>query len=218
MNNNINILIVEDEALEAKAIESELRKMGYNSIGIAINYQKAIKYIQNEKPDLLLLDVNLKHGYTGIDIAKREEVLDIIPIIYITACIDTETRKEIIATHPKSYLSKPLKYEELEVAISLAVANKQGIIKIGYDFTYDLDHQNLFHNKTFVKLSPKEKLLLEQLIIRKGECVPFQVLESTIWEYGDFSESSLRTLVGNLRKKLNPKMVINIQGFGYKLV
>jgi DNA-binding response OmpR family regulator len=218
MKNNAKILIVEDEAITAIAMRDEIRKMGYKYIDIAISYHKAIDNIINNKPDLILLDINLKSEYTGIDIANRDEVLNKIPIIYITAHIDTQTLKEIIATNPNSYLSKkPLKYEELEVAISLALKSKKGIVDLDYGFTYDLEYRNLFKAERPIRLSRNEKILLEQLIQKKGEIVPLGILEFEIWGNEVKSESSLRTLVRNLRKKLNPKMVINIPSFGYSL-
>lgn len=217
MKKNINILIVEDESITALAIVEELEKMGYFSIDTAINYTKAIYCIKRKEPDLILLDVDLKEEKRGIDIALSKEVFNKIPIIYITSYTDYQTRREIIETNPNSYLSKPLKYEELAVAISLVLKSKMGIVNIGYEFSYDLECRNLFKKKEFVKLSPKEKVLLEQLIVAKGRDVSFQILESEIWKDEGCSDNALRTLVGSLRKRLNSKMIVSVLGFGYKL-
>ena len=217
MKRNSKILIVEDEAINAKAIESQIKKMGYDNIAIAINYKNAMKNIREDRPDLILLDIDLKSDYSGIDIANQKEVLNKIPIIYLTACIDSKTIENLIATNPKAYLSKPLRFEELQVAIALALDYKKGVIDIGYEFSYDLENRNLFQKQQPIKLSHKEKLLLERLTERDGECVPLKVLEFEIWGHEVKSDSSLRTLVGSLRKKLNPKMIVNIPSFGYKL-
>jgi len=217
MKINSKILIVEDEAITAKAIESQIKKMGYDNTAIAINYKNAMKSIREDKPDLILLDIDLKSDYSGIDIANQKEVFNKIPIIYLTACTDLKTIENLIATNPKAYLSKPLRFEELQVAIALALDYKKGVIDIGYEFSYDLENRNLFQKQQPIKLSYKEKLLLERLIERDGECVPLKVLEFEIWGHEVKSESSLRTLVSSLRKKLNPKMIVNVTSFGYKL-
>lgn len=221
MKDNIKILIVEDEALAAKAIETQLTQMGYKIIFIAINYTKAMKIIKQKRPDLILLDIDLKDSYTGIDIANEKEVLNRIPIIYTTSHTDHKTLKELIATKPKSYLSKPIKYEDLKVAISLALIPKDyknSLVNIGDDFTYSLKDQTLLKHQELVKLSKNEKILLERLIQAKSNFVSSKELEFSIWAYETKSENSLRTLVRSLRKKLKPDLIINKISFGYKLL
>jgi DNA-binding response OmpR family regulator len=122
-------------------------------------------------------------------------------------------------TNPKNYLSKPLRYAELEVAVSLALKEKMiKTVDMGYGFNYDFENGELFKNKILLRLTKKEKLLLESLIRRKGTCVSPNTLELEIWVDGVMAESSLRTLVGNLRKKLKPEMIVNEASLGYKLV
>lgn len=229
MIQDVDILIVEDEALVAQAMREQIEKMGYDNIDIAISYTKAMQYIKSKTPDLILLDIALRGKHTGIDIAYKKEVFNIIPIIYITALTDTKTLKELIATNPKSYLSKPIKYEELQVAIDLALGYKRGIIDIGYSFGYDLKNRNLFIDKKLIRVSPNEKLLLEKLIESQGVSVPSGILVSTIWGNEVKSDSSLRTLVRSLREKLKDEvedeikdkikdeMIKTIPSFGYRL-
>jgi len=217
MKKNIRILIVDDEALTAKAIKSELQKMGYGMVNIAITYEKAMSYIKIETPDLILLDINLQSEHTGIDLANEEMILNKIPVIYITGYSKHQVMEELLATNPKNCLSKPVRYDELEITIALALNHKKGVMELGYDFTYDLENRNLFMKKTPIKLSLNEKLLLERLVDEKGEFVPMEVLKFEIWGNEARAESSLRTLVGNLRKKLNPDMIVNVLAFGYKL-
>jgi len=74
MKLNSKIFIVEDEAITAKAIESQIRKMGYDNTTIAINYKNAMKSIREDRPDLILLDIDLKSDYSGIDIANHDKL------------------------------------------------------------------------------------------------------------------------------------------------
>lgn len=217
MRESIRVLIVENEVITAQALESQIEKMGYSSIDIAITYTRAMKFIKSEAPDLILLDIDLKGKYSGIDIATEKEVFNKIPVIYLTALTDRETITKILATNPKSYISKPIRYEDLEIAISLALGHKTGLVDIGYGFSYDLGNRDLFVDKTMIRLSQKEKSLLEALLERQGEIIQCKELELKIWGSAIKSESSLRTLVRSLRKKLNPKMILNSVSFGYKL-
>ncbi len=213
----ISILIVEDEALTAKAIEGELKKMGYREIHIAISYEKALQEIKTYHFDLILLDINLKSKNSGITLAQHKEVFEKIPVIFITADKDEQTIQDMLATNPKNYLLKPLRYAELKFSIDLALKDKKETINLGYDFTYDLKHQNLFHKQKPIKLSPNEKLLLERLLTEKGDFVYASVLEDSIWGDKIVPESSLRTLILRLRKKLNPKIIVTVAGVGYKV-
>ena len=226
MIDKIKILIVEDESLLAIGIKTKLVKMGYKMVNIAINYEKAMLNIKEETPDSILLDVDLKGTFTGIDIANTKEVFNKIPIIYITSYKDSKTLEKIMLTNPKNYLSKSLRYEELKVAVSLALKDKMiKTVDMGYGFNYDFESRELFVNKVVVNLTKKEKLLLESLLKRKGEYVSSSILEFEIWLHEVPAESSLRTLVVNLRKKLKytdepiekHKMLLNKPSLGYML-
>ena len=218
MKDNIKILIVEDDIVTAMSIESELKRMGYKDIYMANSYHSAMSIIKNKVLDLLLLDISLKGKKTGIDIAYEEEVFDKIPIIFITAIDNREIEKEMLPTKLKNYLAKPIRYNEFRVNISLLLNHKIEIVDIGYGFNYDFADRTLLKNKELVSLGKKEKLLLERLIEQKGEIVLTEKLEERVWGNKPKSESSLRTLVGNLRKKLKPEMIVNDIGFGYRLL
>ena len=213
----IRILIVEDEAITAKAIESELNKMGYSEIYIAITYEKALKHIKAYLFDLILLDINLKSKNSGITLAQHKEVFEKVPVIFITSANDEKTIQDVLATNPKSYLLKPLRYAELKFSIDLVLKDKKNIVNLGYNFSYDLEHRSLFHNQKVIKLSPNQKLLLERLLNEKGDFVYASVLEDSIWGDKIVPESSLRTLILGLRKKLNSEMIVTISGLGYKI-
>ncbi|MGV6831970.1 MAG: response regulator [bacterium] len=221
MNSNIKILIVEDQIFIAKIIETHLIQMGYKSIFIAKNYHKAMKIIKQKTPDLILLDIHLKDSYTGIDIANEKEVLNRIPFIYLTTSTDQQTLEELIDTKPSAYLSQPIKYQDLKVAISLALIPKyyeNSLVNIGNDFTYNLNNKMLLKNGNIVQLSTNEQLLLDKLIQAKSSFVSSEELSFTIWAYEPKSESALRTLIGSLRKKLEFKLIKNKPSLGYKLL
>jgi len=218
MKSNATILIVDDDAQIAKQIESQIRKMGYKNIIIAVSYHRAMRSIKDKIPDLILLDINLESDYNGIDLANEKEVLNKIPIIYITGGIDSQKKKDLMGTSPKIFLLKPIKVEELEINMALALGHKKGVIDIGYDLSYDLENSLLFYKNKYIKLSKNEKLLIEILIEAKGKSVPTEILKSEVWGDKIMSKNSLIMLVGSLRKKLGVKeMIVHISSLGYKL-
>lgn len=211
------ILIVEDETLTAIAIKSDLEKMEYSKVDIANSYEEAISSIKVRKYDLILLDIDLNNNHTGIDIANEEMVLNKIPFIYLTYHTDDTTIKEMLTTNPKSYLSKPLKYEELKVAIAIALGYQRGTIDIGDNFSYNRESQRLYLNDKIIKLSKNETRLLERLIEGRGTVVPSNILEFEIWGNNSIAKNALTMLVSSLRTKLKPKKIENIVAEGYRL-
>lgn len=116
----LSIMIVEDEALIAKDIEYSLHQLGYKITGIAYDGVEALEMIRREKPDLVLLDIELKEGLSGIDIGHILNEQYKIPFIYLTSYSDPNTIDKVKKTLPFGYVLKPFSEAELFSAIELA--------------------------------------------------------------------------------------------------
>lgn len=217
MISNAKILIVDDEAQIAKQTESKIKKMGYSKIRIATTYKKAMQYIKDDLPDLILLDINLESDKNGIDLATEKEVFHKIPIIYITGYSNKQNIKALIESNFKHYINKPINDEVLEMNMEMALDYRQGIIDIGHDFSYDFDKKELFYQKEPFSLSKYQKILLERLINGKGEAVSTKLLEFEVWGSKLVADNALRMLIKSLREKLNKDMIITVPSLGYRL-
>ncbi len=220
----INILIIEDEALVALEIKQAILKIGFNVIDMVTNYEDALKSIQTKHPNLILLDIHLQNSKDGIEIAESIKKIKNIPIVYLTAYADDDTMKRAIQTNPIGYLVKPFKREDLKSIIFLFLYKLQNnpsantsLMEIGNGYYYDIHNKNLFFDEFPIKLSSKEKSLLELLIEARGTIVPFGVLEEYIWEGNPVSEGSLRVLLHRLRGKMEYKLIETIPSFGCRL-
>lgn len=111
------ILIVEDERLIANDIARMLKKNAYSVIGIADNAESALDLIGEHKPDLCILDINIKGKIDGIELAAK---LD-IPFVYLTAYYDQSTVDRAKKTNPGAYIVKPFNERDLLVNIELAI-------------------------------------------------------------------------------------------------
>lgn len=120
MENPLKILIVEDEMLIAANIAIQLETLGYEVVGIIPRGEEAVKVVQNEKPDLVLMDINLKGELDGITTAKKLQQEGQIPIIYLTANSDDAHFERAKETNPYAFISKPFKKLDLQRAIELA--------------------------------------------------------------------------------------------------
>jgi len=119
--NNLKILIVEDEVITAMFIQEYLEKIGYEVIDAVSTGEEAIKLVETDKPDLVLMDIMLKGKMTGIDAAKIIYLKHNIPIIYLTAYSDEDTLNKTKETSPFGYLVKPIEEHSLRATIEMAI-------------------------------------------------------------------------------------------------
>lgn len=119
----IKIGIVEDEMVIARTIESTLDDLGYEYCGPASSYGQALELLETDKPDLLLLDINLAGKKDGIDVAEKVNLLYQLPFIFLTANSDMATIERAKKVKPHAYIVKPFSKEELFAAIEIAFSN-----------------------------------------------------------------------------------------------
>lgn len=115
------ILVVEDEVLVARDITARLSRMGYDVIGDAARGEDAVALALEEKPDLILMDINLRGDMDGIEAAMKIGEAASIPIIFCTAYSNDEILKRAKVTSPYGYVLKPFDNRELEINIEIAL-------------------------------------------------------------------------------------------------
>lgn len=219
------VLIVEDESIVALGLKKSLEKIGFEVTNTANDYNTTLNSVRLDRPDIILMDINLNSNKDGIEITKRLQKIDNIPVIYTTAFSDDETIERAIKTNPVSYLLKPYNEDELKSNIMLGLYkssqvksfNKKNKVKMGADYYYDFINDKLFFKDMFIKLSAKEKVLLKILIKARGNFVEFDEIRRQIWTAGSTSESALRTLIYRLRSKLAYDLVETIPNVGCRL-
>lgn len=127
------ILIVEDEVIIAEFIKDILEENNYNSVVIANDYETAVSEMQNFVPDILLMDINLNGNNSGIELAERKNKN--AKVIFLTGQNDHGLMSKALTTNPESYLTKPIKKNDLIAAIQLSIVkNKPSsiIVKDGF--------------------------------------------------------------------------------------
>lgn len=148
-----NILIVEDESIVAKDIQHSLKKLGYNVVGICSSGEDAIKTIEEQKPDLVLMDIMLKGDMSGIDTAGVVREKHNIPVIYLTAYADESTLSKAKVSEPYGYIIKPFKEIDLHTSIEMAIYKheKETDVKKERDFLYSIVENKDAKDIIFVK-------------------------------------------------------------------
>jgi DNA-binding LytR/AlgR family response regulator len=120
MQSPLKVLIVEDEMLIAANIAMQLEAIGYEIVGIFPKGLEAINALKVNKPDLVLMDINLKGDMDGIETATIMQLDGPMPIIYLTANTDDSHFNRAKATNPYAFISKPFKKMDLKHAVELA--------------------------------------------------------------------------------------------------
>lgn len=115
------VLIVEDEQIVAADLERSLRSLGYDVLPLAETGRSAVRLAEHERPDLILMDIQLKGKIDGItaadEIVKRWK----IPVVFLTANTNDEVALRAKATGPYGYLVKPFRVQELNATMLLAL-------------------------------------------------------------------------------------------------
>lgn len=110
----MRVLIIEDDMILALSLEIMLKKIGYTEVKKAHTGEKALEAIVDFDPDLMLVDIFLGAGISGIDVVKKVQSERDIPVIYITGNSDDYHRKLADETDYISYLIKPITFTELK--------------------------------------------------------------------------------------------------------
>ena len=122
MDTLIKILVVEDEMIIAAKISMQLTSLGYEVTGILPRGEEALVHMEENKPDIILLDINLKGKLDGIETAALMQQRNNIPIIYLTANSDEATFNRAKPTRPYAFISKPFKQLDLQRAIEITIS------------------------------------------------------------------------------------------------
>src|SRR5574341_2598608 len=115
------IMIVEDESIIADDLKENLQNLGYAVTSIASSGEEAIKKAEENKPDLVLMDIMLEGEMDGIEAAGQIRFRFNIPIVYLTAYSDEKLLERAKITEPFGYIIKPFNERELHTNIEIAL-------------------------------------------------------------------------------------------------
>ena len=220
------ILLAEDEPALGQIIKESLETRDFTVL-LCDNGDKALETYQTKSPELLVLDVMMpkKDGFT---LAKEIRAIDdTIPIIFLTAKSQTQDVVEGFTIGGNDYLKKPFSMEELIVRINnllnrTTLQKTANILQLG-DYTFDFPKQTLqYNNDKPVQLTHREAHLLFHLVKNKNKVLDRSLILNKLWGSDDFFNArSMDVFITKLRKKLsqdNSIQILNVRGFGYKLI
>jgi len=218
------ILILEDDAALCKGMELALKAPGREFL-LCNSAADAKTQMQNNSPDLFILDINLPDG-SGLDFCMELRAGGYTaPILMLTA---NDTELDMVTgleSGADDYVTKPFSLAVLRARIDALL--RRGSHNASKAFTggfmFDFEAMRFEKNGQAVELSKTEARLLQLLFANKGQTLTRERAVSAIWpdgmEYVD--ENALSVAVRRLRAKLendpsNPKFIKTVHGIGYK--
>ena len=222
----MKILVVDDEALLVKGIRFNLQNEGYEVI-TGSDGLDAVRLVQEQSPDLVVLDVMMPNMDGMAACGKIREFSD-VPIILLTAKTDDMDKLMGFDSGADDYLTKPFNILELKARIR-ALLRRAGtrekkvsgnILEIG-SISLDLDARNAYRSGVLADLTAKEFDVIEFLMRNPNRVYSREALLDTIWAYE--YRSDIRTVdvhIRRLREKLEeepaePKYIMTKWGVGY---
>jgi DNA-binding response OmpR family regulator len=220
------ILVVDDEPQILKVLKAYLEKAGFQVLGAADGLS-ALAVFHREKPDFLILDLNLP-GMDGLDVCKAVRRESNLPILMLTARVEETDRLIGLELGADDYVIKPFSPREVVARVRTIFRRmtpepvKQEVIEVG-PLKITLDQHTVSLAERSIELTPTEFDIL--VVLAQQPRRVFTRLQIMEQAQGDAFEGYERTIdahIKNIRLKLepNPKKPVFIHtvfGVGYKL-
>jgi diguanylate cyclase (GGDEF)-like protein/PAS domain S-box-containing protein len=118
---SVRLLVVEDDGVVARDVERSLEEMGYEVADVVPKGEWALEAAREHRPDMVLMDIRLAGDMDGVEAGSRIlEELD-VPVVYLTAYADDETRSRVRDTTPFGYVVKPFTDRDLRTTVEVAL-------------------------------------------------------------------------------------------------
>lgn len=214
----MDILLVEDNENIINGLKYAFTKNNYNLIAKDC-VKTAKEYLNDNKPELIILDVSLPDG-NGFDLYESFIREKKIPVIFLTARDDENDVIKGLNLGAEDYMTKPFSTKELLVRINkIILRNKKiSIIKIK-DISFDLNKMIVKKDDNELELSSLELKILHLLFINIGKVVKRNTILDKIWEWtgNDVDDHTVTVYLKRIREKIGTDIIITIKGIGYRI-
>ncbi|MDI6858368.1 MAG: response regulator transcription factor [Dehalococcoidia bacterium] len=218
------VLAVDDEVGILRLLKLELTPQGFRVV-TAPNGQAALRAVEEQKPDLVLLDIVMP-DMTGLEVMRKLRERSSVPIIFLSAKNTDADKVSGLDLGADDYIPKPFNPEEVSARVravlrrSLGANRSQDVLQVA-DVEIDLDRRLVRKQGRIITLTRTEWLLLQVLATNAGRVMLNAELLSKVWgpEYRNDLQY-LRVWISRLRRKLEadhakPALIRTFHGIGY---
>jgi len=201
------ILVIDDEPQIRRVLRTTLTSQGY-TVAEAKTGDEGLQLLRDERPDLILLDVNMP-GRSGLETCREIRATSDVPIIMLTVRSSEHDKVMALDAGADDYVVKPFGSEELMARIRAALRRSAPAEAlppfISADLKIDFEKRAVTVKGEAVRLTPKEFELLHHLVANQGKAQGHRRLLQAVWgpDYGEETEY-LRVFINQLRKKIEP--------------
>ena len=216
-----HILIIDDDIYIGNVIEEALIKEGYQVLR-AYSGTEAIYVLSASTPDLILLDLMLP-GLSGEEVLPQ---IKGIPVIVISAKTDVDDKVALLLGGAADYITKPFEMKELLARITVALRTDAASVDSSFlsfdNLRLDMITHEVFVGQQGANLTRTEYAILKILMQNPSQVIAKSVLlERISGDTPDCTDSSLKTHISHLRKKLRDiggkEYIDAVWGIGFKL-
>ena len=215
-----HILVIDDDIHIGNLLQEALEGEGYR-VSRAYSGTEAVLALDRERPDLILLDLMLP-GLSGEEVLPR---LAGVPVIVVSAKADPDSKVSLLMEGAADYVTKPFVLRELlaRVAVRLREAPvREGTALAFQTLRLEPESRRVRVDGAEMRLTRTEYAILKLLMANPAQVVTKSVLLDRIArDTPDCTESSLKTHVSNLRKKLRDAgagdCIESVWGIGFKM-
>ena len=209
----MKLLLLEDNKKLNETITKRLKLKGYK-VESFMDGADAFNAI-SEGFSCFILDINVPN-IDGIKILKKiREYYTEVPVIIISASVELDVIKQSYDFGCNDYLKKPFFIDELEIKVQKLCKIQDELIKFDENCYFDFKSSKIVINNEEIRLTKKEKLLMNLFLDNKNQILSYESIENYVWEGSYVSLDSIRSLVRRLRKHLDNKYVTTVIDTGY---
>ena len=222
-NSLARILVAEDETSLNDLLQDALRMNGYETIS-AKHGLEALRLIREQKPDLVILDINMPQldGFGVIEKLRNEN--NNVPVIVLTARDQKDDKTIGFGLGADDFVTKPFGLEELLMRVAAVLRRSKntptsGNILVSGNISLDVSNYRVSVKDEVIETSPTEFKLLHYLMENMGRVLTREQILSAVWGL-DFATDGavLDTYISYLRKKIGDNANIRtVRGVGYQI-
>jgi len=214
----IKILLVEDDETINYTVKTFLTSLGYVVDACTDGEDALIKFYENQY-HLAILDIMLPQ-ISGHELLTEFRKLNDTPILMMTALADEENQIKAFDAQADDYVTKPFKIQILLKRIEALLRRSGALSKEFYFEKLALrpDDYQATYDGVHLPLTVKEFEILLLLVQNVGRTLSYDMILSHVWGYDyEGTESTVHTLIKNLRSKMPKNLIKTVRGIGYRL-
>lgn len=223
------VVIVEDEEAIRGLIQLFLENRSF-IVFPASNGHEALRVVREEKPDIVLLDIEMPE-MDGFEVCKKIREMTNIPIIFISSRRAVSDKVQSFELGGDDYITKPFDFVELEARINANIRRHSETIKPEEtnkirvkQLEIDLDSYRCYVGGNIIQLSTREMEILIMLTKNPNRVWSAEKLYDHIWGFDSYGDvQTVKVHISNIRRKINEQIpgetyIETVRGFGYKMI